>query len=246
MTKNTKILIMATTVGIILSLLISIMLILPLIRNYSASKNQALYKNTFTLTQKVMKELAQDRANFEDISEAQSSHNGDKFCKAFAKKVGAVGPVNCKQKFAFKTKNGVYWSVPGNLYNGALEHIMVDVSGDPKSVSAANLNCTYNPKSCPNPDQFVIFITSNGEATVQGMIENVYLGKNPCMPGQRFKNGQCVLAPVKCKKITEYYANGSCHKSECPEGLIFHMGACYKKGQEPPYKLSERIQLLFE
>lgn len=246
MNKNTKMGIIAVAVGIILSVLLLTMLILPLIRNYSARNNQNLYKNTFILTQKAMKELAQQRDTFDDISEVKNNNNSEKFCKAFAKKVGAVGSVNCNEQFAFKTKDGVYWSVPKVLYNGTLEHIMVDVSGDPKSISAANLNCTYNPKRCPNPDQLAIFITSKGEVTAKGMIENLYIGKNPCMPGQIFKNGKCELANIKCKKITEYYENGACHKSLCPKGLIFHMGACYAKGQEPPYTLADRVRLLFE
>lgn len=243
-------------IGIIIGILASIVLLIisfPLVRNYSGNKNKVLFNKAYYATQKAMNELVKENVVFEgpfkpeekNIDQKVVALNKEsKFCHAFAKKVGAVGDVKCDQKFAFKTKDGIYWSVPGAFFKGTGRNIIVDVSGDPNAASNVNLNCRYNSINCRFPDQLTMSVLSSGEVKLYGVAERAYAGKNPCRGQRKFKNGIC--EPLKCKKITEYAWNDSCVKSVCPKGLVFHMGSCYPPGEEPPYKLSERIRLLFE
>lgn len=236
MDKNTKTVIISVIIGII-----AVIILFPFISGYSAYRNKTLFNKAFLSAKKAMAELSAENTAFDS-----SITSGAKFCKAFAAKVGAVEPINCNKEFAFKTNNGTYWSVPTVLPKNTFGQIMIDIHGGVDKTSKLNPNCNYDSLKCPNPDRFRFFVKSDGMVIPFDRLEKSYAGQNACAQNQKYKDGDCVDVVPKCKKITEYLSGGKCVKSVCPEGLVFHMGTCYHKGKEPPYKLSERIQLLFE
>lgn len=236
------ILISITVAIIVVMLLLNITL--PLGRYYSAAHNKRLFRKAYLTTQMAMKELSKENKVFDKVPVGEDAKKASAFCKAFAKKVGALEPVDCNSEFAFKTKDGIYWSVPKFFPIYSINPIVVDVSGGVKKNKDVSTNCTYNPVTCKSPDRLTMWVITTGKVSVFGEAEKAYLGLNPCIGQQKFKNGIC--ENPRCKKITEYLVNGTCVKSVCPKGLVFHMRACYTPEKEPPYKFSERVRLFFE
>lgn len=242
MNKNKNIVLIAGAAAILLSVVI---LLFAFVRNYPEYRSKTLFNKAFLSTKKAMAELSTEDTAF-GLPNTSGATANIKFCKAFAAKVGAVEPIDCSKEFKFKTRDGVYWSVPPILPKNIFGQFLIDTHGGIDKTSKSNPNCNFDSLNCPNPDRFRFFVKSDGMVIPFDPLERSYAGQNMCTKTQKFEDGNCVEVVPKCKKITEYLYGGRCVKSVCPKGLIFHMRACYPKGHVPRYKLSEIIQLIFE
>ena len=85
-----------------------------------------------------------------------------KFCELFASRVNLASgsTVNCSEDAkTFTTVEGIDWYLPISNFDGArpYEIIRFDVNGDKEP------NCTYDKNTCPKPDTFKYYLTSDGK-----------------------------------------------------------------------------------
>lgn len=171
--------------------------LLPAVSKVRPNENKALFKKAYYVAERMVGELVNDDElypigegtidglnNVNEVTYNGTKYSGsDKFCKLFAAKVNTINDnVNCVGGSAtptnsnvpsFITTDGIYWYMPITAFE-ADKSITVDVNGDKKP------NCKFGT-NCIKPDQFEIWIQSDGKMYVKGDKEKEYLSSNKSM-----------------------------------------------------------------
>lgn len=202
-----EILITFATVGFIAALLI------PAIKQIIPNKNKIMFQKAYAIIERIVSELISDDGLYPDDlaspglantspvwENGVNYHGATKFCQLFAAKLNIGGKTNCIYGYDFTTNDGITWDLPEDVFTPhSTEPIIVDVTGGTTKTSNINPNCTYDPTTCPNPDQFVINVAKNGVVSVSGYEELKYLGADPdfqpfptCIGNQTLVNRVCI------------------------------------------------------
>lgn len=183
----TEVMVTLVVIGVVAAI------ITPVIQSLIPNKRKIMFKKAYYLTERIVGELIDDDGLYPEDATLVGLQNTTaviangvaysvpttKFCQLFASKLNVVGTVDCAAGgFEFQSNDGIAWHLPVTPFPNGLssQTITVDVIyGD--NTSNQNPNCTYNASTCPNPDQFNIFIYNDGQLKIADpSIEKDYLG----------------------------------------------------------------------
>lgn len=180
-------------------------LLIPAIMQVKPDKSKVLFKKAYYLTERIVAELINDEDAYPleddklgfDVTKkvtinGETYEDNDKFCKLFASKLNTVeSEPDCTAgaKPSFTTSDGISWTMPitnfaatgiaPDLVPGSAK-IVVDVNGY-QDKGGNGPDCTYDANLCKDPDQFEIWVQTDGKMYLDDDKSKEYLKSNETM-----------------------------------------------------------------
>ena len=225
---------LAEVIAAILVLGILAAILIHVITKVLPNKSKTMFQKAYYTTEKVTKELITNEGLYPSnkvligfMNTTSVTYNGNtyntpttKFAQLFASVLNISGTPNWNNEYNFTTNDGIVWSLPQTEFTkGGAVRIHVDVIGGTQNTnSRKNPNCTYDATTCPNPDQFNIYVYNDGQMLVTGVKEVEYLEGIPTDPQVGCVNHwDDALDTCKCTAGTQ---------CDCPTNNIWEGSGC--------------------
>lgn len=180
-------------------------LLIPAIMQVKPDRSKILFKKAYYLSERIVSELINDEDAYPveadklgfDVTKkvtinGETYEDNDKFCKLFASKLNTVeAEPDCTPgaKPSFTTSDGISWTMPitsfattssGDSQIPGEAVITVDVNGY-QDKGGKGPDCTYNANTCKDPDQFDIYVKTDGKMLLKDDKSKEYLKSNETM-----------------------------------------------------------------